>query len=116
MEAIYTEQDWCLEMQQVRAGKRLACHDCGSDHDYSPRAAERDDGTIRLYRACKWCGFWQEADGKPPYRCWLSVHVCEGGQLHPRPLTPDEVWPCARCGTLVDQTYEVPWPGRRNDK
>jgi hypothetical protein len=73
--APYTEADWQADFERVDQGEPLTCPDCGALGDYGPR----DDGQGRHYRACKMCGFWQEADGSPAYRCWMSTHKCDPG-------------------------------------
>jgi len=84
----YLESDWLRDN-----GKQLACPDCGSTRDFGPRCASTVGGGMRLYRACKDCGFWQEADGSSPYRTWKSEHACS------RTVCGD--YPCPFCGTVL---------------
>ena len=84
----YSRSDWIRHQ-----GTQLACPDCGSSRDYGPRCAPKAHGGNRLYRACKDCGFWQEADGTPPYRCWKSEHECERKVY--------DTYPCQFCGTVL---------------
>jgi predicted RNA-binding Zn-ribbon protein involved in translation (DUF1610 family) len=65
----YTEADWQHEMAGKGGAATLACPDCGSAADYGPRWHTRPDGTERRYRACKNCGFWQEAESDEENRC-----------------------------------------------
>src|SRR6266487_4271550 len=75
----YTEAEWQLDERQRASGFPLTCPDCRKDADYGPRQATKADGSLRRYRACKMCGFWQEADGLSlAYRCRLAVHMCTG--------------------------------------
>ena len=125
----YDEAAWQAEMALVKAGVRLACLDCGSDADYSPKSAPRPDGSERQYRACKMCGFWQEADGTAAYRCWKSEHVCVrdvvgsftceycGGVLvgpvahrcGKYLLPSDSGYDCTTCGHWYGRESHVPW-------
>lgn len=69
MSSTYTEKQWEEEMREMQfCGKHPAfgsCNlECPSCHEigfYGPREIKSED---RKYRACKWCGFWQEAAGK----------------------------------------------------
>jgi len=92
----YSEDEWsCDEAARVR-GEKLECPDCGSFNCFGPRAHTLPDGSRRLYRACKHCGFWQEADGSPPYRVWLALHICCA------PLQGDgQTVECASCGQVA---------------
>jgi RNase P subunit RPR2 len=89
----YTELAWQADEVRRRAGQRWECPDCASEFDYGPTSHSRSDGSARHYRACKNCGFWQEADGSPPYRIWLAVHDCSL-RIAPRQL----VLECSTCG------------------
>lgn len=75
----YTLKDWEKE-EEIRkisyhepwGSCRLPCPNCRVVGFYAPRG----DNEGRRYRACKFCGFWQEARGKvfdkrggEPYRC-----------------------------------------------
>src|SRR5260370_34413891 len=127
----YTEANYQAERRQTPP---LACPDCGSTGDYGPRAAAHPDGTERHYRACKVCGFWQEADGSPAYRCWKSQHGCarlldpaytspfcgqtlrpaepEGVAVHTcgKYLKPDEDdYFCTTCGHWIHRASQAPW-------
>jgi len=94
--APYAEPDWQRDALQQSQGAQLACPDCGSCLNYGPRWHARADGTERHYRACKVCGFWQEADGSQPYRVWLPVHTCT------IQLRPDQcVFHCPVCSTTT---------------
>jgi hypothetical protein len=99
-----TEKEWEKEMQSNKfcgkhnnwfhSGCFLACPQCKSLGFYGPKLTKNDAGEIvRKYRACKFCGFWQEVRGKvkdargcEPYRC---IHVY-----------------CDKCGTY---DWQEPW-------
>ena len=103
----YTEPDWQGDEASRRAGRPLfRCPDCSSDADFGPKAHKRTDGSERHYRACKNCGFWQEADGSPPYRVWLAQHDCVL-VLRPGQLNAE----CPTCGnrwTVTQETHHIP--------
>ena len=80
----YTEQQWQHEMDAggwigpYFLGTTIPCPDCGSFGFYGPRQEPPPPAMpiTRKYRACKFCGFWQEAMGQvlidhgpEPYRC-----------------------------------------------
>ena len=108
----YDEKQWQADDALRKAGEfhRLVCPDCDFSGDprwYGPH----DDKQGRHYRACKKCGFWQEADGTSAYRCWMAMHLCE--QLHPTAwiLTPKEdSYLCQICETWIGREHAVPWP------
>ena len=136
---LYTEDDWQVD---YAAGMKLTCPDCGwRDPEqsllsyYNVYSLQQSDGSIRRYRLCKKCGFGQEADGTPAYRCWHSHHKCVlpdasladecdhcGSRLRPDPngtvihhcglyLRPSEPgYTCQTCGNYYDRDSEVSWP------
>src|SRR5437879_4151754 len=58
----YDEAHWQQEMLLSQFGGCLTCPNCHTLGFYNPRRGIQD-GVDRLYRACKFCGFWQEAKG-----------------------------------------------------
>jgi len=89
--APYLEADWRADRERVAQGEPLTCPDCDfSDNPllYGPRGGEEGKGPPR--RACKVCGFWQDADGSSAYRCWKSTHRCDPGLNGP--------YDCEHCG------------------
>jgi len=83
MNGAYTEKQWGKEMQLAEFCGRhsplgscnLECPSCHEAGFYGPRKIENDKGEIaRKYRACKWCGFWQEA--------WGDVFDTKGGDAY----------------------------------
>ncbi len=123
----YTLADWTAEHI---ATPRLPCPNCGRTDLYQILKVQRDDGTWRHYRCCKVCGFWQNADGSPAFRCVKTVHTCnrpipQDGQcanclgggprgVHrcARALTTSEVgvFACKHCGVVTKSADVIPWP------
>lgn len=82
-----TEKQWEEEMRLNKfcgrhpnwfhSGCSLRCPHCQSVGFYGPKLSKNNAGEItRKYRACKFCGFWQEVWGSvrnerggKPYRC-----------------------------------------------
>ncbi len=124
----YSEDDWRRDREQDAGGEPLTCLNCERSEWFQPCLAEPD----RKYRACKICGFWQEADGTPAYRCRMTVHTCtgviaEGGQCRNgcgawgpvswhagcwRILTPKElgVYKCPNCDVVISPLHVIRWP------
>jgi DNA-directed RNA polymerase subunit RPC12/RpoP len=124
----YSEADW---QRDVGAPRPLACPDCGHSENFGPKKRGTPE---HHYRACKVCGFWQDADGmSAPFRCRLTAHVCFGtfasardcggcGNAMPqgvrwhlcaRILAPRERWRCPECGTRVLTAHTIPWAVKR---
>ncbi len=112
----FTEEQWESEMQspgiQVELtsgpfsfGKSLPCPVCEVVGFYGPRVAGQ-----RKYRACKFCGFWQEVPKEPltiwgnkGYRC---THIyCPNGHeydwVHPN---INEFRNCKTCNAKLEKT------------
>ena len=81
----YTEQNWEDDMRINKfcgehanwfsSGCTLPCPQCRSVGFYGPKVTADDSGKItRKYRACKFCGFWQEA--------WGNVFNERGGESY----------------------------------
>lgn len=101
----YTDADWHAENQTLLAGGNPPpCPRCGRRGFYAPRWAEPD----RHYRACKFCGFWQNVDSPPHeiirYECTGHDHCVADWK------EPHESWACPICGTSYTPTAAVPWP------
>ncbi len=123
----YSNADW---ERDATASGRLQCPNCDHAEWCRPCRGTNADGSERRYRACKVCGCWQEADGTPAYRCWVTFHVClglvadggkcpscEGGgpmDWHAcgRVLPTNElgVTPCPNCGIILLPLHVIPWP------
>ncbi len=106
----YTEADWQRDEALRLKGHRFNCPDCDSDRDYAPRCPD-PPARARHYRACKDCGFLQEADGTSPYRCWLAAHECKDGLIKGKILTPSEDdYHCGVCDKTIGRKWKIPWP------
>jgi hypothetical protein len=127
----YSVADWHQEREAESRGQHLACPNCGRAEWYHAVGVPPDTGAQRKYRACKVCGCWQEADGTPAYRCWMTVHTCLAhlakgmhcpycGIWGPRQwhaacwriLATDElgITRCAACDLVLTPQHVVPWP------
>lgn len=82
----YTESDWENEIKigsicksckdiflknntHVLGVCNIPCPECGNIGFYSPRS-----GGERKYRACKFCGFWQDVDERPGH---CRIMICD---------------------------------------
>ena len=74
----YSETHWCRDRQQQDIGDTLLCPDCDSGHQFEVFSYAKSDGSARLYRGCKMCGFWQDVDD-PPHRCRKSPYWAASG-------------------------------------
>lgn len=100
----YTEDDWDSEMAALfsEGGGPGSCPSCTRSGFYGPREAEGP----RRYRACKFCGFWQDV-GQPPVTNKATVHNCEewpavAGAAYIWWVRPDEdSYSCPYCAAEV---------------
>jgi hypothetical protein len=100
----YTEDDWDSEIAALfsERGRPRKCPQCRRSGFYGPREAEGS----RRYRACKFCGFWQDVGG-PPVTNQPTVHGCEqwpevAGAAYIWWVRPDETtYTCPYCGAEV---------------
>ena len=106
----YTEKDWEDEMKSnFFCGKHLPlgscsllCPQCKTLGFYGPRGSSSSG---RKYRACKFCGFWQEAwgnffneHGGGPYRC-IAVYCDKCGYFDWQdPWAEGGFKHCPKCG------------------
>ena len=77
---MYTTSQWEKEMDLNKfcgkhpnwfySGCTIPCPSCQSVGFYGPKRTENEitKEITRRYRACKFCGLWQEVNGEP-YRC-----------------------------------------------
>lgn len=98
---IYTLGQWGEEMKiallsyhQPYGSCRLPCPGCGVIGFYSPREVGN-----RKYRACKFCGFWQEVDNGEPYRC-IALY-CSSCNIYDwtQPKEEKDFKSCEKCGS-----------------
>lgn len=127
----YTLEAWLADRSAEAAGQRLECPDCRSRIWFRPVGVPPETGAERKYRACKICGFWQNADGTPPYRCYMTAHVClaaisedsqccycgawgpidwHSGCWRILPAGELGVTQCVGCGVVLGPMHVVPWP------
>ncbi len=118
----YTEEQWDKEMSNAKPirisslsgycfGSNLPCPLCCEVGFYSPRFT--DGERPRKYRACKYCGFWQEAEGEAKdrlgpkaYRC-VFVRCPEDGEIYDWFMPGDPFRNCRHCN---GQYIEAVWP------
>ena len=101
----YTPTDWQRENDALEeGGDPQPCPCCDRRGFYEPREADYD----RRYRACKFCGFWQDV-GKQPheiirYECRRSDHYAADWK------EPQESWACPKCSCEFNPPDAVAWP------
>ena len=98
------------------SGCTLSCPQCQSVGFYGPKLTVDNSGkATRKYRACKFCGFWQEAwgtvfneRGGDPYRCIIvgCVRCPENGRISYDWQVPWAYEPqsCSVCHTTMEKT------------
>jgi len=101
---IYSLAEWRVENAALEGGDNpQPCPCCRRTGFYAPRQA---DGP-RFYRACKYCGFWQDVDKTPHeiirYECRDSHWVADWKEPH-------EAWTCPECKTIFHPDEAVLWP------
>ncbi len=121
MQQEYSENQWqnegatAFRCEHSQLGScSLPCPQCKEVGFYSPRQAFADDKKVRKYRACKFCGFWQEAwgdvyneRGGAPYRCKM-MHCSDCKRYDWKVPWAKELGPCGKCRS--ENTEEVAWP------
>ena len=110
----YSPGDWAADMValHIRNAQPQPCPRCGRTGFYGPR----HDGAARMYRACKFCGFWQDVGGQVvPHTA--TVHNCSqwpdvAGAKYIWWVSPlEKSYRCPYCGTQVDvASSTVPKP------
>jgi hypothetical protein len=119
----YDEAHWFQEIYLSQFGGALKCPSCHTLGFYNPRRGEQD-GKPRLYRACKFCGFWQEAKGSvfdqyggEPYRCRIfhcpdcSTDASRYPFGHYDWRLPLETSLICACGRVMDEAQPVATSG-----
>ena len=102
----YTEYDWSKEDADLKRGKHpQPCPRCTRRGFYAARLAPPN----RKYRACKFCGFWQDV-GKAPHP--IIRYECSGSDGHwvADWKEPHESWTCPTCGRRYTPEQAVAWP------
>lgn len=109
--------EYSLELWKVEMEKTLTCSHskfgsclincpwCKITGFYGPRVAEE-----RKYRACKFCGWWQEVGDGEPYRC-TAVQCLDC--LHADAHQKFNGQVCRKCGS--GNKTEIPWPIDHNE-
>jgi hypothetical protein len=101
----YTLEQWTRENDHLKAGGAPEpCPRCKRRGFYAPRGADGD----RHYRACKFCGLWQDV-GRPEhtiirYECFGTGHCVADWK------EPHESWACPICGAAFTPSTAVSWP------
>lgn len=84
----YTEQQWAEEIEAsgvaikipgfplFEYGTTLPCPKCKTVGFYGARIAGSEGYNPRKYRACKFCGLWQEASGEARNRLGTKAYRC----------------------------------------
>lgn len=100
----YSAGTWRAERSDLHRGRPpLPCPKCQRTGFY----AARDDHPLeggKPYRACCFCGFWQEVGKEPVAAAKLECH----GYSVIRP--PGAAWVCPTCGKKPDAGSAKPWP------
>jgi hypothetical protein len=101
----YEDADWLSEDLALKSGgDPQPCPRCHRRGFYAPRFAKPN----RRYRACKFCGFWQDV-GMPPHP--VIRYECTTGNHHVADWKgPDEPWTCPDCGRRFQPDAAVAWP------
>lgn len=111
---LYTEKEWDKEWAALLAEPChhsmlgscwMPCPNCNSVGFYSLRVIQNQAGEItRKYRACKFCGFWQETSGDvfkekrgQSYRC-IAIYCDKCGTYDWRVPWVKQLGNCSNCG------------------
>lgn len=117
----YTEEQWAedvnlnefcgLHKNWFSSGCTIPCPNCKTVGFYGPKQDPEENPT-RKYRACKFCGFWQEAwgnyidkIGEAPYRC-IAVR-CEKCQVYDWRAPLD--FYLGSCPNCKEQMTKIEW-------
>lgn len=115
---IYTENQWENEMDLNKfcgkhpnlfhSGCTIPCPNCQAVGFYGPKITVNDttEEITRRYRACKFCGFWQEVNNGEPYRCIaLYCNSCDSYDWT-APKDEEDYKSCKKCGV---QFRKIEW-------
>lgn len=111
----YTESDWEKEMSLNKfcgrhpnwfySGCTIPCPSCKSVGLYGPKLSvdETTKEINRIYRACKFCGWWQDVGGEP-YFC-IPIH-CKSCNIYDwtQPKEEKDFKSCPKCGVKYVKT------------
>lgn len=114
---IFSEAEWKKEMDQVSfCGKHpnwfystctISCPNCHSLGFYGPKMTVNEaKEIIRKYRACKFCGFWQEVDDGEPYRCIALYCGSCGAYDWTTPKGEEDYKSCGQCSS---KNVKIDW-------
>ena len=106
LQLTYSLDEWQRDLDALRANSDPPpCPCCSRRGFYEPKWAEPN----RHYRACKFCGFFQNVDDAPydviRYECRDPNHDVVADWK-----VPTETWTCTLCGRLYLPVQHVPWP------
>ena len=122
----FTEKEWEEEMKKSYFCRKhwptgsctMPCPNCKTVGFYGPRGREDESGNVpRKYRACKFCGFWQEAFGPiyderggKPYRCVMvkCFHCHTHDYAYDWRLPWQDDW--GECEDCKSKLKQVSWP------
>ena len=80
------------------SGCTISCPNCQNLGFYGPKVTTDEAGGVtRRYRACKFCGFWQEAGRGKPYRCVALYCSSCGAYDWTAPKSKEDYKSCTRC-------------------
>ena len=113
----YTEKQWHDELRAQDApfgiGKALPCPKCGVVGFYAPKITlDESRNVTRKYRACKYCGIWQEAWGEVfdergggAYRCIATICQCPYPSKYDwQDYKQPDIKTCGNCHAEKEQT------------
>jgi hypothetical protein len=104
MSGRFTAKEWREENSALNGGEQpRACPGCGRTGFYRTRD-DHPDKRGRQFRACTFCGFWQDVEGEPHRRIRYECHG------HAATSKPDQAWTCPECGKRFEPKDSVPWP------
>ena len=100
-----TATQWEAEDRALKRGADpQPCPRCARRGFYAPRFAP----PWRRYRACKFCGFWQEM-GRPPHKI-IRYECVRPDHRYADWKEPQEWWTCPACQSRYSPAQSVPWP------
>ena len=103
----YGLADWTAEVTALHVARQAPpqCPKCGRTGFYGPRW----DARTRRYRACKFCGLWQDVSRPPHLVIRYECHHADGSSVADW-KEPQESWTCPVCRRNLGPSEAVPWP------